>query len=58
MTLEHTLQPPPYETNALGDAQWLVSMLELFCLEHGHPQHEVNAWIMAQLLNNSQKDTE
>ena len=48
--------PTPYDVRELQDAQWLVSQLEAFCLEHGHPQDQVNAWILARLID--QENTE
>ncbi|PXW70442.1 hypothetical protein C7964_102329 [Loktanella sp. PT4BL] len=49
--------PTPYDVRELADAQWLVSQLEAFCLEHGHTQEQVNAWIIQQLMNDT-KDTQ
>ena len=49
----------PYAVNQIRDAQWLVSMLELFCLEQGFTQAQVNAWIIQQLIdNNNDTDTQ
>ena len=47
----------PYTVNEIRDAQWLVSMMELYLLEHGHTQEEVNAWIIQQIMNDTPKDT-
>ena len=51
------MKPEPYETRELRDSQWLISQLELFILEKGFTQQEVNAWIVKNLLGDTDEYT-
>jgi len=47
----------PYDVHELQNSQWLVSQLEMFLLEHGYSQQEVNAWILNKMLEPDDTNT-
>lgn len=49
--------PTPYDVKELESSQWLVSQLEAYLLDHGHPQDQVNKWILDRLLESARKET-